>query len=123
MCFKNKTLEDIKKFIESGADFDNRVANSWVHETQPIAKVHNGDEIWNITIGIYFENSEGIGEPYELADGTLLDEYYIYNLFVGPEGEDEYVNIYGGAVGSIDDRLPESTLILIRDAIAEYFED
>ena len=113
---ENFSLKELKEFIEKEIDFDNMVVNSGLYETKPVAKHLDYDGIDDITIGVCFENSKAIGGPYELSDGTELEEFYTYNIFVGPE----YVNIFGDAVGSVEDRLPESTLILIKEAILDY---
>lgn len=110
------SLTYLKNFIEQEIDFDNMLVNSGLYETNAIAKHIGFDGIEDITIGVCFENSEAIGGPYEYNDGTVLEEFYTYNIFVG----DEYINIFGGTIGSVEDRLPESTLALIRKEILDF---
>lgn len=113
VLFREKDLNEILDFINKEFSFDKMIKNAGIYETGVIAR--NIEDEFNITIGVTYEDANGCGEPYELEDGTKLEEWYFYNIFAGKE----YVSISGDCVGRIDNRVPESVLISIRESISE----
>lgn len=111
--FKGKSLKEIADFIKKEIPFNEMIENSGIYETNVI--VRNIEKEYDITIGVSYEDSNRIGEPYELESGEKLEKWYYYNVFAGKE----YVDLLGDCVGRIEDKLPTSVLIAIRKEISK----
>lgn len=101
MFFKEKSIEEIKKFLEDEICFDELVLDGGIYETKPI--VRNVSEGYDITVGISYESC------YEGSD----NRYYYYNVFA----EEEYMDI-GGVDASDKERVSLEVISAIRDTIS-----
>lgn len=106
--FKSMSLEEFREFIDKQIPFCALEKGVGIHETNPIIKDANGDDI-------------SIGVTYDVVDSnvkTNFKEGYYYNIFVGGE----YIPVKEDCVAYANNRVPISIVRQIKNLICELLE-